>query len=480
MKGTSFLITYGKRNLCAFEWTVKAGSMYDTIPGTSHFLEHLIASEYTEDEKAFERKLKRRGIHGNAWTNFQEVYYFYPEFYFEKDILEGIIKKYGNTLRTYFKEDDENKSRNGIAVLNRRAKKEVEIIKAEIERGLTLDHRLRESWFYLTRVKDFNTNTLGTIEDVESLRGSHFLEHMKKYYNKNNITFVLGLPESERPNEAYWRELVQKEIIGNLPDGKYYNEYFPYEFEDGYILPAEADNVSLVFDTDLPPLYSRLEDTFYRALFRTVLSRVLFEKIRDRDNLSYDPNCFVNPETGPGAFYVTATTDKNNFIKVIGIVERILDNFRFTEEDIEGWKLNLRNKAERNRISSRYVYNDLMWNFYNKEWLKEDNYFNMSDEKFYKIIEDSLKKINLVNATKWYNYVFPQIEKTLAVLCGEKTSLEEIETFVEGVEKSMRDRYEKPVKKTRHPNNGKKKPHGNKKVTNTNFKVNKAKKLNKK
>ena len=44
----------------------------------------------------------------------------------------------------------------------------------------------------------------------------------------------------------------------------------------------------------------------------------------------------------------------------------------------------------------------------------------------------------------------------------------------------MRDRYEKPVKKNRYPNNGKKKPHGNKKVTNTNFKVNKAKKLNKK
>lgn len=476
MKNTSFLVTYGKRNLCSFEWGIKSGAMHDIIPGTSHFLEHLIASEYTEDEKAFERKLKRRGIFGNAWTNLQEVTYYYPEFYFEKDILEGVIKKYGNTLRTYLKEDEEDRNKNGITILNKRAKKEVEIIKAEIERSRTVDTRLRESWLYLTRSKDFNTNTIGTIEDVESIRGTHLSEHMKKYYNKKNIVFKLGLPESERANEAYWRELVQKEIIDNLPDGRSYNEYIPYRFEDGEILTSESDNVTLVFDCNIDPLYSRLEEICYRALFRAVLSRVVYEKVRDRDNLSYDPTAYINPEVAPATYNVSITTDKGNFPKVVEMVERILDNFRFSEEDIEGWKMTLKNKAERHRISSRLVYVDLLDNFADKQWMIENDYFNLSDEEFYKLMDEALSKVSLVNATKWYNYVFPQIEKSLSVICGEKATMEEINVFIEGVEKARKDKYEKPVKKQRYPNEKKKKPHGNKKSTNKNLKFNKTKK----
>lgn len=464
-----FVITYSKKNLCYVRWGIDSGSSEDIIPGTAHFLEHLIACSYTPEEKEFEKKLFRRGIIGNAWTNYLETRYFYPSFYYDKEILEAIIKTYGKTLRTYLNEGEKDKENSGIAILNKRAKKEVEIIKAEIARSRTLGSRAGDAVIQTLRQKGCNLNTIGTIEDVDSLRGRHFQSYMKKYYNKSNAYFIIGLPETEKKNEKYWVNLINNEFWNILPNGKNYSRYIPYEFEDGLIYPSETDNATVIFNTDLNPLYGQLEEILFRHMFRFVCSNVIFDKIRYRENLAYDPGCWHNQETSPGCFYIDADIDKKHWTKFISIVEHMLDNFRFTEEDINGWKLFMKEVLEKDHISARRLLQDIVDRYANKDWKPE--YYNMPDERFYELFEKAFTNITLVTANKWYSYVYPQIEKTLQVTCGEKSSNEKIMEFIESTEKFMRDQAETAKSKT------KEKPKtNNKKKVNTKAKNVKPKK----
>lgn len=64
----NYIVTRNDNEGMSFSLFILSGGRQEVVPGTAHFLEHMLATAYEDDEKEIEQELKENGIYHEAYT----------------------------------------------------------------------------------------------------------------------------------------------------------------------------------------------------------------------------------------------------------------------------------------------------------------------------------------------------------------------------------------------------------------------------
>ena len=331
----NYIVTRNDNEGMSFSLFILSGGRQDVIPGTAHFLEHMLATAYEDDEKEIEKELKENGIFQEAFTT--------------KDLVKiGYV--YNNSLSLY---DEKNwklsakffglkfaRAIDGSLFKKKYIEKERGIILNE--EGLTLEDSKIISKVFHDVSEDYKKSDrlIGEAEDIKKIDKEALWNYAKRSIKQDNIFVTISLPKSL--SESKVKELVSyllDEWINKIPKGKFKTFLHRYQ---------KAGHNSSVLRKDLPELKEyngATHDSIYgitdtknltfveHKLLAEILNIWAFEHIREKEGLSYSAGCGAMTGFVDGKLCLSSTADRENFKSIIKSWKKKLNNLSVTQKE---------------------------------------------------------------------------------------------------------------------------------------------------
>lgn len=331
----NYIVTRNNNEGMSFSLFIFAGARQDIIPGTAHFLEHMLATAYEDDEKKIEQELKENGIYHEAFTT--------------KDLLKiGYV--YNSSLSLY----DENVWRlsskffglkfsraiDGTLFKKKHIEKERDIILNE--EGLTTEDSKILSKVFNDISEDYKKSSriIGDAEDIKKIDKTALHNYVKQHIKQDNIFLTVSLPKSL--SETKVEELVNyllDEWISKIPKGTMKTFLHKYQ--------KEGHNTSIL-RKDLPEMMEYngfTSDRIYgitdtknlsfaeHKLLAEILNVWVFDHIREEKGLSYSAGCGAMIGFLDGKLCLTSTAGRENFKSIIESWKKKLNSLSIKQKE---------------------------------------------------------------------------------------------------------------------------------------------------
>ena len=329
----NYLVTRNNNPGMSFSLYILSGSRKDNIPGTAHFLEHMLATAYEEDEKQLESEILELGVEHNAWTSrdFIKLGYTYDDSVSLYN--EEVWKKSVDFFRLKFE-----RAINGQLFKKNWIDKERPIILNEELLSLD-DHKINDRIF-LDVSTDYKTSAriIGDQKSIKKVNKKVLWEYTKENLVQDNIFIVMSLPIYLTKEEVdYLVQYLIDRWMSVIPKGKY-NSFL------------DKDDMQLVNDLrkDLPSTL-KYEGFSYDAIYgicdtcnlsyaeHKVLAEILnqwsFKAIRQKHSLCYSAGCGAMIGFRDGKLCFSATSERENNDKIFDIWLSKLNNLSITKKE---------------------------------------------------------------------------------------------------------------------------------------------------
>lgn len=365
----NYIVTRNDNEGMSFSLFILSGGRQDVIPGTTHFLEHMLVTAYEDDEKEMEKELKENGIFQEAYTT--------------KDLIK-IGHIWNNSLSLY----DENvwklsarllglkfdRAFNGSLFKKENIDKEKGIILNE-ESIIPEDHKITAKVFHdiSEDYKRSCSSIIGDVKDIKKINKKALWDYVKKHIKQDNIFLTMSLPKSLPESKV--EELVAyilEEWVNKIPEGE--TKSFLHKYQ-------KAGHNTGILRKDLPELMEytgATHDNIYgitdtknlsfveHKLLAEILNMWVFDNIREKEGLSYSAGCGAMTGFVDGKLCLSSTASKENFEAIIKAWKKKLNNLSITQKEKNSainrlrvaYELDCVKNADLNFIEDIIVYSD--------------------------------------------------------------------------------------------------------------------------
>lgn len=365
----------------------KIGSRQDPInkEGLAHFFEHL----YLTRTKKYKNKVKKlqdldsKGIYYNAFTNFEYTMYYHnqpnSELYNSLDIMiEGLNN-------TKFYQDDLKKEKS--IIINE---------KDRFEEGPE-DYIYHLSYQGLWPKNSYSKPILGSLKSIKSIKIQDLANYQKKYYNSNNLVFVI-ISSEKTENLADFINKKYKQVKGY--GEKQTEKFFPPQ--KIIIKETKSDNLTLAISFRTISI-EKVKDVIALDFLRDYLGNKWISKLNEELRFKSDITYWVKSDTSnfsdDGCLQLFFSCRKAAFNKALNIVFKEIEKikkFSISNKTIANHK-----KSFSSSLIRRYIepFNLLEW--YGYELMVKGEILSLSDyqKKFNKLTLFDIKAV----ANKYLN-----------------------------------------------------------------------------
>lgn len=203
------------------------GSRCDTIPGLSHFTEHMFFAGTDKMSKEEIAKKYFDFINVNAATGIKFIY-------FTGQIFTKELEDYIKTVELMI---------NHTAITEENVQKEIPVVQQEIskQKDKFKNHSLWEIDYLTFGLKVFKDTTLGSQESVAKIKAKDVSDYIKKYFTANNLEVSVCSPYSL--NKV--KKLIVKNLESKLPIQKDFEklEYHCYSVKNTNFYKIETKDI---------------------------------------------------------------------------------------------------------------------------------------------------------------------------------------------------------------------------------------------
>lgn len=338
MVNNILFINSSNESLTSYILINNAGSLRDKVPGTAHFLEHMLAGPNEEKSKKMRQQMDDYLFEWNAETNLVSTKYFIDTSPYENDIYVNYLKEFYRVLKAVkYKEE-------WIIPCIEHERK---IIAEEIVQTDTSDHKKYFAGLEMLYGKHGNTNTTGTEESISEINIDTLSEYVNDYYTKNNVFFVIYAPEEYKDEILTEVSRIYEDLLSD--NTIKLEEYSPEVFPNGTVIPYFTNAVN--FRITMMNLYSMISKITNKSEIKTELLIMLivhqindkfFKYFREEMLLCYNRNFF---QTSYGVFEFTIFTKDSDTI-THETFKKFLESLEIKEEDINTMLRKYRKKKQ--------------------------------------------------------------------------------------------------------------------------------------
>lgn len=323
------LLTYNENAAMSFLMHMFVGSREDNVHGIAHFVEHMIATAYRDDEKMLKDAITDAEMGFNAGTTIHWTQYgMRNNISTLYDLNDMITLIRFISLRLYrlingdVTEDELNKEK--AIVLNE--------IKLQSERA----NKNRDMLFLQKEGLPFK-GTLGTEESVSSISAEDIKNFLQEQYRVKNAFVDITVPKDipEEDLEKIMFEINNNLLASMVDDGVTYTYMdlqkkmdIPNKPGDFLYDKHDFDSIGIVVDMD-----THIEDA---EIFDTYLGKWVFKHIRENLRLGYVASFGDAQAAGVNKYQFFITADKSEFPKIKEEIIKKLNNlsegFNYAEE----------------------------------------------------------------------------------------------------------------------------------------------------
>lgn len=332
----NYIVTRNNNEGMSFSLFIMSGGRKDIVPGTAHFLEHILATGYEEDEKKIEKELKEYGISHDAYTTRDciKIGYTYPTSIslYNEDVWKKSVDLF--SLRFSRALDGSTFKKNIID-------KERSIILNEegIENN---DSKIIHKVF--NDISDNHENCpriIGEAKDIKKINKKVLWDYFKKHCTQDNIFLTISLPKSlsdEKVNELV--NYMLENWIDVIPEGKYthFLEKYKKAGHNTARLRKDLPDKLVYTGVTTDSLYCILDTSNLNYIDHQLIGEVLhqwsFDKIREEKSLCYFAGCGLMGGFANHKYCLVSSADREHFNEIITTwLEKLKNNFSFTQKE---------------------------------------------------------------------------------------------------------------------------------------------------
>ncbi|MEM0476358.1 MAG: pitrilysin family protein [Candidatus Aenigmatarchaeota archaeon] len=346
---------------------VNVGSIYEEIPGISHFLEHMMfKSNEKYSSQQIDEGLELSGAISNAFTSTCLTFYFVETIPhgFNK-IIDILFSMFSNEK---FKEEE--------------FEKEKKVILSEIERNENNpeDKLISSIPNSLFGNSDYGRSIIGNRESIESITKIDLEEFKEKYYSANNMFILLEGNFNKKHIDLvikYFSKLENKNVKLKKPTKSKGKDIYLNLHTQNQIYFALNRNYKIEEFFDLEALSSILSGGISSKLFQIFRSKYGIGYVQQLENTYIYPDEIIFSLLIPGF-----EKEKEKLLKKA--ISEIINNY---SEYINGKYVN--GRIKRQKLVFEKIKNNLFKKIYYDALLIK--LFDISFEQFEKIIFTKMK-----------------------------------------------------------------------------------------
>lgn len=300
------LLTYNENPAMSFLLHMFVGGREDSVHGIAHFVEHMMATAYRDDEKMLDDVITASGMGINAGTTIHWTQYGLRDnisTIYDLDDMLCLIRLFSLRLSRMMSGDitEDELNREKAIVINE--------IKIQSERKKIL----KDMTFHIKEGLPFN-GTIGTEESVSSITAKDIQEFLQKNYKVKNAFVDLSVPSdiSEDDLEKIMFEINNNLLAVMVDDGENYSyeelqKRMTVPMKPGDMLydKHDFDSLSVMVDMD-----TNLEDA---EILNTYLDDWAFKHLREELRLGYVAKFSKAISSGPNKYQFFITADRSQF-----------------------------------------------------------------------------------------------------------------------------------------------------------------------
>ncbi len=305
---------------------IEAGSKHDSIPGISHFLEHMLfKGTKRKNATALAQTLEKNGAYFNAFTNREGTCFQFQTL--EEDFEECLKLLAEMLLESTFPENEINLER--------------KVICEEINATADIPEELLEDYLYKTLFPKQNIGKpiAGSLTSVKKIKRQDLLDYWTEKYSKRDFVFSVVSP-GEANKVAQIITSIFKPKARKRPKFKSESQdIFPKDLKRRN-LRKELEHCYFAQVFSVPPLNNYAETIYLKALSSLLtdgLSSRLFQELREKKGLVYSLYSDYADYREKSFFQInfsTSPTHKKETLKVIASeINKISESF-FEENEI--------------------------------------------------------------------------------------------------------------------------------------------------
>lgn len=367
------------------------GARKDKIPGTAHFLEHMLCNE-TENfsRNDYQQMFANMGVESNAFTTEKYITFFTVA---PDSCLRSTLDINSRLLF--------NKEFNQESIDSER-----EAVKEEIRMysGENQPDFLSELFRVSTNVME-GSRILGTEEDVDKITKEAFVDYIdENFVSENMIISVCSDLEFEEIKDMFEKYFVSKAKSNPQKRNVYRKTFFgPNASHTAVCCDDKQKTVDMEFlyRVNLTERENELYSFLEQYIFNGFNGRLL-KNLRTKHALVYSSS-FYTGTTGTDVYYkgFSILTSKNKVNKVIDVLGEILKDLctnGISEQELNMCKQRIRVIEDEKYVSQKYLSSEQMLHRYLEN---QEMFYNKQIHSFQSLtlqeVNDFLKKIYLNN-----------------------------------------------------------------------------------
>lgn len=320
-----------------------AGSRFDNVPGTAHFLEHMLVAgtERFQSKNLIAEHIEKIGGDFGALTN-QDVVQLWLEVPESTDIGVAIDILSECLCRPLFDEETIEKERGAILSELKAKKSNPSMYIHDLSRKIAFQD------------SNIGNGNLGSEQNIKSINKADIQKHFNDFIHSGRVVLVVS-------GDIDIKELVNKMDTVPLPDGEHFNI-------DGALLISNKKQMLVEHYPGLTQfqvaLTSRTSIESYAercALF--VLNQILAKgrgsrlmtRLRYENGLVYSVNGIVMDMPDWGRFDIQFSCDKKNYDQAINLIFKEFENLKannILQSELENTKTRIAKSAIRDMQTS--------------------------------------------------------------------------------------------------------------------------------
>ena len=327
MDNNVLFVNSTNESLTSYIFINNAGSLRDKIPGTAHFLEHILAGPNEEKSRRIRQRMDDYLFSWNAETSLFWTKYFIDTSPHEEDIYLDYIKEFYRLLKAVkYKEE----------WLISCIEHEKKTITEEIIQTDTTDYKKYFSGLEMLYGKHGNTKPTGTVELISKIDINVLSDYVNDNYTKDNVFFVIYAPNKYKDKIVTEVNKIYKDL---LSDNKMkLKDYLPENYVDGTIIPFHHNALNFrIIVKDIYTTLSKMTDipeTRIELMLMLIIKHIddkFFKHFREELLLCYSCDFY---QTIYGVFEFVINT-KDTDVITHDIFNNFLQNIEIKEEDAD-------------------------------------------------------------------------------------------------------------------------------------------------
>lgn len=310
------------------------GSSADNIPGTAHFLEHMLIKETKRYSQTYiAKEFKDSDLSYNAFTSNHYVMLYGD---CPNSNLDKCLKLYSNLL---FNKDFDEQSIN----LERQAiDEEINMCDDEVEEEYSVFNEMISS---ITIPKSYNNNILGTKEDIAQINSKVLNDYINNnFVGENMVITVVSNQSFDEIKEKMEKYFISK--VKSCPEKKFKYEKTKYYDPSNYIFKLHDPNqhtveVAVSYMSRKPERETHLYSYVENYIFNDFAGRLLKE-LRTKRGLVYTAQFLpyiLQGNMALNSFYALTSKEKvNETIEVLGKIINKIAQEGITQEELDRCK----------------------------------------------------------------------------------------------------------------------------------------------